>query len=123
MLVDKVVLQEAINIPVVEADGTDISLYGGEWNSSNHLYSRIIVAGGGGGVAAESSNIVGGYGGGISGGNGQNAGGSQWGYGASQTSGGSTSGSSGKNGIFGMAQSVTSNYPNSKGYNRWCNGN
>ena len=29
--------------------GTDISLFGGDWDSINHLYSRIIVAGGGGG--------------------------------------------------------------------------
>lgn len=56
---------------------TDISLYGSDgssdWNNSNHLFSRIIVAGGGGGSGNTSfpQNNAG-CGGGV---NGQNAGG------------------------------------------------
>ena len=49
---------------------TDISLQGtagsATWNSTNHLYSRIIVAGGGGSDGA--SNKMGMYGGGLTGG-------------------------------------------------------
>lgn len=48
---------------------TDIALYGTngstDWNNTNHLYSRIIVAGGGGGSCNEDA----GYGGGTNGGN------------------------------------------------------
>lgn len=52
---------------------TDISLYGDEggtdWNTENHLYSRIIIAGGGGGSSRSNKpNVFGGYGGGESGG-------------------------------------------------------
>lgn len=40
---------------------TDISLYGNDgssdWNNTDHLYSRIIVAGGGGGSGNSSSNL------------------------------------------------------------------
>ena len=55
---------------------TDISLYGEEdstsWNTSNHLYSRIIVAGAGGGSSFSGNpNEYGGCGGGL---NGQNCG-------------------------------------------------
>ena len=54
---------------------TDISLYHGEWNSNEHLYSRIIVAGGGGGAQAPqdgnfNEQYRGGHGGGIYGGDG-----------------------------------------------------
>lgn len=51
---------------------TDISLYGTNkstnWNNTNHLYSRILVAGGGGGGRGTSN--TGGYGGGSTGGDG-----------------------------------------------------
>ena len=59
---------------------TDISAQGvagtSSWNTTNHLYSRIIVAGGGGG-GGEDSGDEGGYGGGLTGGNGFNTGGGQ----------------------------------------------
>lgn len=62
---------------------TDISLYGAnksvDWNNSNHLYSRLIVAGGGGGA---DDGSTGGFGGGIQGEN-KNEGG-----GGTQTDGG-----------------------------------
>lgn len=53
---------------------TDISLYGtegsSEWNTINHIYSRIIVAGGGGGSShTDYPFLNGGHGGGTNGGN------------------------------------------------------
>lgn len=70
--------------------GTDIALYNGEWDSKEHLYSRIIVAGGGGGTQLASSGgsstmYRGGHGGGEYGGNGI---GSDCGFGGGPTSGG-----------------------------------
>lgn len=60
------------NSSVGGGGATDISLYGSEgssdWNNSNHLYSRIIVAGGGGGSACNSRlDLYGGCGGGTRG--------------------------------------------------------
>ena len=85
---------------------TDISLYGinesTDYNNTNHLYSRIIVAGGGGGSAA-NSNSNGGIGGGSTGGNP----GSGYGTvtGGSQTSCGSGGCANGKFGIGGTTSS------------------
>ena len=71
---------------------SDIALRGSAntttWNTNDHFYSRIIVAGGGGG--AGYSNGKGGNGGGYIGGNGTANKSSQFGYGGSQTSGGSS---------------------------------
>lgn len=66
---------------------TDISLKGingsTSWNTTEHLYSRIIVAGGGGGRGGSGATYVGGYGGGLIGGSGE---GDSYGYGGTQTS-------------------------------------
>ena len=72
--------------------GTDISLYGvansTEWNTTNHLYSRIIVAGGGG-SATWNQDYKGGFGGGEIGGAGEvNNENYTRGTGGTQTSGG-----------------------------------
>lgn len=76
---------------------TDISLKGTvnttTWNSTDHLYSRIIVAGGGGGTQRYSTSYTGGqggYGGGLTGGSATC--GSNWGYTNSQTGGSQTAG-------------------------------
>ena len=93
---------------------TDIALYGTKdttsWNTSDHLYSRIIVAGAGGGYNGEGGN-GGGYGGFTSGGHGS---GNEPGYGASISGGGATNRSSNcvespTNGSFGIG-----------GTNAWC---
>ena len=90
---------------------TDISLKGTvnttTWNSTDHLYSRIIVAGGGGGTQRYSTSYTGGqggYGGGLTGGSATC--GSNWGYTYSQTGGSQTAGGAGG----------YSNYPGSFGY-------
>ena len=72
--------------PVYAGGGaSDVSLKGTNgatsWNTTNHLYSRIIVAGGGGGRGGYT--YAGGYGGGLTGGNGA---GSSYGGGGTQTS-------------------------------------
>ncbi len=68
---------------------TDISLYGtvgtSNWNTVEHLYSRIIVAGGGGGSddVGENQDGYGGHGGGLyatTGSTGRQAGGPNYGY-------------------------------------------
>lgn len=92
---------------------TDIALQGEEdsttWNTTKHLYSRIIVAGAGGGYNKLGKN-EGGAGGFT---NGQNGGGDDYGSGATQTQGGDTSsdnmGSQKINGGFGFG-----------GSNYWC---
>jgi len=70
---------------------TDISLYGSansdEWNTSSHLYSRIIVAGGGGSTSYDQNGGAG-YGGGTSGGTGDAETGKISGQGGGPTSGG-----------------------------------
>lgn len=73
---------------------TDISLYGTEgtttWNTTEHLYSRIIVAGGGGGsddTQSGTNDGRGGYGGGLTGGNPTDTNSATSGYGGTQTSG------------------------------------
>ena len=71
-------------MPFGGGGATDISRYGGEWNSVKHLYSRIIVAGGGGGgqydtPGSEYMKFRGGHGGGVYGKDGL---GNQHGYGA-----------------------------------------
>jgi hypothetical protein len=53
--------------------GSDVRLIGGEWDNSNGLLSRFIVAGGGGG-GGEDSGETGGAGGGTSGGQGGTSG-------------------------------------------------
>ncbi|MBQ7489460.1 MAG: T9SS type A sorting domain-containing protein [Bacteroidales bacterium] len=85
--------------------GTDISLNGSAngsttWNTTNHLYSRVIVAGGGGGNGC--SDWIGGVGGGNAGT--QGSGGSSYspgGYGGTQTSGGAAPDGTGVSGTFG----------------------
>lgn len=79
---------------------TDISLYGTDgstdWNNSNHLYSRLIVAGGGGAGGAEGkTNEDGGEGGGINGGTGKGS------YGGGGTGGSLTSAGGPSYGGFG----------------------
>lgn len=81
---------------------SDISLVGGNWDSSTHLNSRIIVAGGGGGALAWVTTpklAVGGYAGAetLIGGNG---GGGNPGNGGGKQSGG-TAGTNGESGSFG----------------------
>ena len=114
---------------------TDISLYGTanttSWNTTNHLYSRIIVAGGGGGATSYSASD-GGHGGGIEGlvspGNTSN---NRRGLGGTQTSGGSwtTLGSSSYTvtaGTFGSGGSGyntgSSGWPGSGGGSGWYGG-
>ena len=41
------------SLPAGGGGATDISVSNGAWNSTSHLYSRIIVAGGGGGAGME----------------------------------------------------------------------
>jgi hypothetical protein len=61
---------------------SDVRLIGGSWDNSNGLLSRFIVAGGGGG-GGEDPDDLGGYGGGITGGQGYSAGaGGEFGKGA-----------------------------------------
>lgn len=62
-------------VPFGGGGASDISRYGGAWNSYEHLYSRIIVAGGGGGGQYATAGALwqqyrGGHGGGTYGGNG-----------------------------------------------------
>ena len=61
--------------PAGGGGATDISVNNGTWDSSTHLYSRIIVAGGGGGsgmeYATESTAFSGGAGGAFVGGDGE----------------------------------------------------
>jgi hypothetical protein len=87
---------------------TDFRLFGGDWNNASSLNSRIMVAAGGGG-GEDPANIAqnGGYGGGLTGGQGEGrdnathgAGGG--GYGGSQTAGGAISGSNVLPGQFGI---------------------
>ncbi|MBQ6726353.1 MAG: hypothetical protein IJQ89_07220, partial [Bacteroidales bacterium] len=84
---------------------TDISAQGiagsATWNTTDHLYSRIIVAGGGGSCGANSNSATsynGGYGGGLSGGTAGSGCGSG-GMGGTQTAGGT--GGSSNSGTFG----------------------
>lgn len=76
--------------------GSDIRI------NSTSLYARCLVAGGGGGPGYSSA--IGGYGGGLTGGQGGN-GSATGGYGGTQTSGGTNNTS----GSFGQANSNTSN--------------
>lgn len=71
-------------VPFGGGGASDISLYGGNWWSYEHLYSRLIVAGGGGGGQYATSGSLwmlfrGGHGGGTYGHDGL---GDQHGYGA-----------------------------------------
>ncbi|MBR0072802.1 MAG: hypothetical protein IJP95_03100, partial [Bacteroidales bacterium] len=84
---------------------TDISAQGiagsATWNTTDHLYSRIIVAGGGGSCGANSNSATsynGGYGGGLSGGT-TGSGCGSGGMGGTQTAGGT--GGSSNSGTFG----------------------
>ena len=70
---------------------TDIALqYNTDWSSTQHLYSRIIVAGGGGGAGAQDTSKPG-YGGGGGGWAGSNGGGDDVGEGGQLNRGGNTS--------------------------------
>ena len=88
---------------------SDISLYGGLWNSTEHLYSRIIVAGGGGGGNAWcfGTSPDGGAGGGtVSGGS----------WPATQTG-------AGRGGSFGLGCSdIGDSYPSGGGGGGWYGG-
>lgn len=118
---------------------TDISLKGtrnsSNWNTTDHLYSRIIVAGGGGGLDYDSFAGIGGNGGGLTGGSGTggpnggtqtsagNSGGYAGGFGyggtfASQGGGGWYGGSGGRDTTAGgggsgyvYTASTANNYP------------
>ena len=82
---------------------TDISLKGtdnsDDWDTTDHLYSRIIVAGGGGSGTWGGGAVIGGYGGGSTGGDGvSNDTGYSAGKGGTQTAGGQ---GVDNNGVFG----------------------
>lgn len=76
------------------------------WNSSEGLNSRIMVAaGGGGGTVWSTSNLIGGYGGGLIGGNGSKQGSIVSATGGTQINGGISAGSNNATpfvGIFGI---------------------
>lgn len=75
---------------------TDISIKSGEWDSNDHLYSRIIVAGGGGSDGA--ANRSGMYGGGETGGSSTQSYGSGGAGGTQSAAGGNNGSAFGKGG-------------------------
>ena len=89
---------------------TDVALVNAEANSNEHYNSRLIVAGGGGGsgFTTSSRHVLGGYGGGLSGGNGGNgvSAADQGGNGASQVAAGFNEAGDNLIGAFGTANTA-----------------
>ncbi len=98
--------------------GTDMRLVSGVWNDSSSLLSRIIVAGGGGGASMLTG--AGGYGGGLTGGNGITN--SSIYPGGTQTNGGGTGASFGKGADSEAANGMNASWGSSGAGGGWYGG-